>query len=437
MRPERDADFIIKDVTAREILDSRGNPTVEVDVFLSGGGWGRAAVPSGASTGSREALELRDGDAGRYGGKGVEKAVEAVHESLGPELEGLDAREQAMIDNMLLDLDGTPNKSRYGANAILGVSMAAARAAAHETGVPLFRYLGGSAACLLPVPMLNVLNGGAHAANNLDIQEFMLVPHGASSFHEALRWGTEIYHTLKKILDKRGLTTAVGDEGGFAPSLESHRQALDLLVEAMEKAGRRPGAEVGLALDAAASEFYRGGKYVFEGEKRTFSAPELAGYYEELLKNYPLISIEDPFAEDDWEGWKTLVARAGNRVQVVGDDIFVTQAPLLSRGIAENAANAILIKLNQVGSVSETLDVMDAARRAGFGAVVSHRSGETEDVFIAHLAVAMQCGQIKTGAPCRSDRTAKYNELLRIEEELGVQARYAGSEPYRRFQGRG
>lgn len=428
-----DSLFRIDRIVAREILDSRGQPTVEVDVHLKGGVRGRACVPSGASTGKREALERRDGDAKRYWGKGVLQAVESVNRILAEKLTGFDAHEQAALDRALIDLDGTPNKSKLGANAVLGVSLAAAHAAARAGGLPLYRSLGGDAAHLLPTPLINVLNGGAHAANNLDIQEFMLVPYGAPTFREALRWAAECTHALKALLGEAGLTTSVGDEGGFAPSLGTNAEALDWLLRAVEKAGFSPGKDVGLALDSAANEFYEGANYHFRGENRRLSTSELVAYYESLLGRYPIVSLEDPLAEDDWDGWKAITSRLADRVQLVGDDLFVTQRPLLQRGIDERAANAILIKLNQVGTVTETLDVIELAGRAGYGLVVSHRSGETEDTSIAHLAVATGAGQIKTGAPCRTDRVAKYNELLRIEEALGSRARFAGREPYRRF----
>ena len=416
------------EVRARQILDSRGNPTVEADVALNGGETGRAAVPSGASTGTLEAVELRDGD-GQYGGKGVARAVANVNDVIGPAIVGLDATDQQMIDQIMLDLDATPNKGRLGANALLAVSLATAKAAAGQVGLPLFRYLGGPAARELPVPMLNVLNGGAHAANPLDVQEFMLVPGGLPSFSSALRAGVEVYHHLKKVLSGRDLSTNVGDEGGFAPDLASSREALDLLMAAVEQAGYRPGEEIALSLDVAASEFYQDGRYHFEG--RSLGAVEMVDFYESLVDDYPIVSIEDGMAEDDWEGWARLTERLGGRVQVVGDDIFVTNELILRRGIDEGVANAVLVKVNQIGTLSETLTTMEIARGAGYGRVVSHRSGETEDTFIAHLAVATNAGQIKTGAPARSERTAKYNELLRIEEQLGKQARYPGFTVYK------
>ncbi|PJJ71474.1 enolase [Diaminobutyricimonas aerilata] len=418
-------------VSAREILDSRGNPTVEVEVLLDDGTVSRAAVPSGASTGAFEAYELRDGDAARYGGKGVEEAVDAVIDRIGPEIEGFDATDQRLIDATLIALDGTDNKKELGANAILGVSLAVARAAADSADLPLFRYLGGPNAHVLPVPMLNVINGGAHADTNVDIQEFMILPVGASSFREGLRWGAETYHALKSLLKSRGLSTGLGDEGGFAPSLDSNRAALDLLVEAIEKAGFTAGTDIALGLDVASTEFFENGVYTFEG-KATSSA-ELSAYYAELLGAYPLVSIEDPLAEDDWEGWAQLTAEIGDRVQLVGDDLFVTNPTRLADGIARKAANSILVKVNQIGTLTETLDAVSLAHRSGYTAVMSHRSGETEDTTIADLAVAVDCGQIKTGAPARSERVAKYNQLLRIEEELGDAAVYAGRSAFPRF----
>ncbi|MFR9673446.1 phosphopyruvate hydratase [Streptomyces sp. TR06-5] len=420
-------------VVAREILDSRGNPTVEVEVGLDDGSTGRAAVPSGASTGAFEALELRDGDAGRYGGKGVEKAVLAVIEQIGPELVGYDATEQRLIDQAMFDLDATADKSSLGANAILGVSLAVAHAASEASDLPLFRYLGGPNAHQLPVPMMNILNGGSHADSNVDIQEFMIAPIGAESFSEALRWGAEVYHALKSVLKERGLATGLGDEGGFAPNLGSNREALDLILEAVEKAGYTPGQDIALALDVAASEFYKDGSYVFEGRNRT--AEEMAAYYEELAEAYPMVSIEDPLYEDDWAGWTTLTAKLGDTVQLVGDDLFVTNPERLSRGIEEKAGNALLVKVNQIGSLTETLDAVELAQRNGFKCMMSHRSGETEDVTIADLAVAVNCGQIKAGAPARSDRVAKYNQLLRIEEILDDAAVYAGRSAFPRFKG--
>jgi len=417
---------VIVDMVAREILDSRGNPTLEVDVYLDDDSMGRAAVPSGASTGSFEAVELRDGDPGRFQGKGVRQAVNNVNTIIAEEICGFEATDQAGIDRALIDLDGTENKSRLGANAIVGVSLAVAKAAAASLGVPLYRYLGGLFARELPVPFMNILNGGKHADNNLDIQEFMIVPIGTNSFAEALRAGVEVYHRLKEVLKKRGLSATVGDEGGFAPHLEGHRQALDLLLEAIEKAGYHPGEEIALALDAAASEFYRDGRYVLAGEDRSLTADEMIAFYEELVGQYPIVSLEDGLAEEDWEGWRELTRRLGSKVQLVGDDLFVTNTARLQRGIDTGVANAILIKVNQIGTVTETLDAITMARRAGYRAVISHRSGETEDSFIADLAVATGVGQIKTGAPARSERVAKYNRLLRIEEELNASAVYAG-----------
>ncbi|WP_042368757.1 phosphopyruvate hydratase [Streptacidiphilus neutrinimicus] len=420
-------------VVAREILDSRGNPTVEVEVGLDDGSTGRAAVPSGASTGAFEALELRDGDKSRYGGKGVEKAVLAVIEQIGPELVGYDATEQRLIDQAMLDLDATADKSSLGANAILGVSLAVAHAASEASDLPLFRYLGGPNAHVLPVPMMNILNGGSHADSNVDIQEFMIAPIGAESFSEALRWGVEVYHQLKGVLKARGLSTGLGDEGGFAPNLDSNREALDLIVEAIKGAGYTPGRDIALALDVAASEFYKDGAYQFEG--KALSAAEMTAYYAELVAAYPLVSIEDPLFEDDWEGWKTITAELGDKVQLVGDDLFVTNPERLARGIKEGAANALLVKVNQIGSLTETLDAVELAQRNGYRCMMSHRSGETEDVTIADLAVATNCGQIKTGAPARSERVAKYNQLLRIEEILDDAAEYAGRGAFPRFNG--
>ncbi|GAB2899710.1 phosphopyruvate hydratase [Streptomyces mayteni] len=419
-------------VVAREILDSRGNPTVEVEVGLDDGSTGRAAVPSGASTGAFEALELRDGDQSRYLGKGVEKAVLAVIEQIGPELVGYDATEQRLIDQAMFDLDATADKSSLGANAILGVSLAVAHAASESRDLPLFRYLGGPNAHLLPVPMMNILNGGAHADSNVDIQEFMIAPIGAESFSEAVRWGAETYHTLKKVLKERGLGTGLGDEGGFAPNLESNREALDLIVEAIQKAGYTPGQDIALALDVAATELYSDGVYTLEGKAHT--AEELTAYYTELVRDYPLVSIEDPLSEEDWEGWGTLTAALGDKVQIVGDDLFVTNPERLQRGIDSAAANALLVKVNQIGSLTETLDAVELAQRNGFKCMMSHRSGETEDVTIADLAVATNCGQIKTGAPARSERVAKYNQLMRIEEILDDAAVYAGRSAFPRFR---
>ena len=419
----------ISAVRAREILDSRGNPTVEAEVALAGGGFGRAAVPSGASTGALEAIELRDGG-DRYGGKGVSRAVATVNDTIAPELVGMDATHQQAIDRRMLDLDATPNKASLGANAILAVSLAAARAAADQVGLPLFRYLGGPAARVLPVPLLNVLNGGAHAANSVDIQEFMIVPGGFPSFREALRAGAEVYQSLKKVLSGRGLATNVGDEGGFAPNLPTNRAALELLAEAIDAAGYELGGEIALALDVASSELYREGQYRLEGGDKT--SQEMIEFLAGLVEDFPLVSVEDGMAEDDWDGWSALTSRLGGSVQLVGDDLFVTNAEILARGIDEKAANAVLVKVNQIGSLSETLATMELAASASFGRMVSHRSGETEDSFIAHLAVATNAGQIKAGAPARSERTAKYNELLRIEEALGSEARYAGWDTFRR-----
>nr|WP_223245604.1 phosphopyruvate hydratase [Streptomyces sp. CBMA156] len=419
-------------VVAREILDSRGNPTVEVEVGLDDGSTGRAAVPSGASTGAFEALELRDGDKNRYFGKGVEKAVLAVIEQIGPELVGYDATEQRLIDQAMLDLDATPDKSSLGANAILGVSLAVAHAASEASDLPLFRYLGGPNAHVLPVPMMNILNGGSHADSNVDIQEFMIAPIGAESFSEAVRWGVEVYHTLKGVLKERGLSTGLGDEGGFAPNLDSNREALDLITEAIQKAGYVPGRDIALALDVAASEFYEDGAYQFEG--KALSAAELIEYYAGLVAAYPLVSIEDPLDESDWDGWKAMTVKLGDKVQLVGDDLFVTNPQRLARGIESGTANALLVKVNQIGSLTETLDAVELAQRNGYRCMMSHRSGETEDVTIADLAVATNCGQIKTGAPARSERVAKYNQLLRIEEILDDAAEYAGRGAFPRFR---
>ena len=421
----------IEAVDAREILDSRGNPTVEVEVALDDATFARASVPSGASTGQFEAVELRDGDSDRYHGKGVEKAVTGVLDEIGPELLGFDASDQRLIDQALLDLDGTPNKERLGANAILGVSLAVARAAADSAELPLFRYLGGPNAHLLPVPMMNILNGGAHADSNVDIQEFMVAPIGASTFRDALRWGAEVYHALKSVLKEKGYATGLGDEGGFAPNLPSNRDALDLIAVAVEQTGFSLGTDVAFALDVAATEFHGDGNYTFEGVVRT--ADELGAYYAELVSAYPLVSIEDPLAEDDWAGWAALTASIGGRVQIVGDDLFVTNPDRLGRGIAEGCANALLVKVNQIGTLTETLDAVDMAHRSSYRCMMSHRSGETEDTTIADLAVATNCGQLKTGAPARSERVAKYNQLLRIEEELDDAARYAGAGAFPRF----
>ncbi len=420
----------IEAVGAREILDSRGNPTVEVEIVLDDGSTGRAAVPSGASTGAFEAVELRDGG-DRYLGKGVQKAVEGVLDKAGPRLIGQDASEQRLIDQLLLDLDGTPNKAELGANAILGVSLAVAKAAADSADLPLFRYVGGPNAHVLPVPMMNILNGGAHADTNVDIQEFMIAPIGAPTFRDALRQGAEVYHALKSVLKKRGLATGVGDEGGFAPDLGSNREALDLIAEAIGHAGLELGRDVVLALDVAATEFCTDGRYTFEGATKT--AEEMTAYYAELVAAYPIVSIEDPLDEDDWDGWKAITDQLGAKTQLVGDDLFVTNVERLQRGIDGGQANALLVKVNQIGSLTETLDSVDLAHRNGYRCMMSHRSGETEDVTIADLAVATNCGQIKTGAPARSERVAKYNQLLRIEEELDDAARYAGRSAFPRF----
>jgi len=423
----------IEDVIAREVLDSRGNPTVEVDVVLAGGILGRAAVPSGASTGSREALELRDGDAKRYLGKGVLKAIDHIERTIAPAIIGFEAVNQVFLDETMKALDGTENKSKLGANATLAVSMANARAAADFLGMPLYRYLGGANTKLLPVPLLNVLNGGAHADNNVDVQEFMIAPVGFDTFNRALRAGVECYHALKAVLKSKKLSTAVGDEGGFAPNLSSNEQALEVLVEAIKKAGYKPGKDVVLALDVAASEFYEKGSYVLEAEaKPKKSGDELIAIYERWSKTYPIVSIEDGMAEGDWAGWKKLTDRLGARVQLVGDDLFVTNSSILAEGIAKGVANSVLIKVNQIGTLTETFDCMQMAHRAGYSCIASHRSGETEDTLIADLAVALNVGQIKTGAPARSERTAKYNQLLRIEEELGEDARYAGWDAFPR-----
>ena len=421
----------IATIHAREILDSRGNPTVEVDVRLEDGSFGRAAIPSGASTGKHEAVELRDGDEKRYRGKGVLTACRNVEESIAPELAGVDALDQREVDRRMLELDGTLDKSKLGANAILGVSLATAHAAAASLGVPLYRYLGGPSAHLLPVPMLNVINGGAHADNSIDVQEFMLVPLGAVSFSEALRWGAECFHVLASDLKGRGLSTGVGDEGGYAPDLPTTAAALETLVGAIESAGLEPGTDVALALDVAASELFEDGRYRLEGTERDWEG--MASWYEELLGAFPIVSIEDPLAEDDWDGWRAATEGLGERVQLVGDDLYVTNQDRLARGISERSSNAILVKVNQIGTLSETVEVVTAAAEAGFGRVMSHRSGETEDATIADLAVATGTGQIKAGAPSRGERTAKYNRLLRIESELGEGARYAGGAPYRRF----
>ncbi len=421
----------IESVGAREILDSRGNPTIEVEVELDDGTFSRAAVPSGASTGAFEAVELRDGDAGRYSGKGVQQAVLAVLDEIGPELLGFDASEQRLIDQALIDLDGTSDKSRIGANAVLGVSLAVARAAAVSADLPLFRYVGGPNAHVLPVPMMNILNGGAHADSNVDVQEFMVAPIGATTFSEALQWGAEVYHCLKGVLKEQGLATGLGDEGGFAPSLSSNRAALDLIGQAVERAGYRLGDDVALALDVAATEFFSDGSYTFEG--KAMDAAQMSAYYATLVADYPIVSIEDPLSEDDWSGWSTLTAELGGTVQIVGDDLFVTNPTRLQRGIDEASANALLVKVNQIGTLTETLDAVSLAHSSGFRCMMSHRSGETEDTTIADLAVATDCGQIKTGAPARSERVAKYNQLLRIEELLDDAARYAGRGAFPRF----
>lgn len=423
---------LIEYIQAREILDSRGNPTIEVEVELETGAQGRAAVPSGASTGQFEAVELRDGDKGRYLGKGVLTAVSNV-DAIAEEVEhNLDAFDQRAIDMAMIELDGTPNKGKLGANAILGVSLAVAQAAAEDAGLHLYQYLGGPTANLLPVPMMNILNGGSHADSNVDIQEFMIAPIGAETFAEAVRMGAEVYHSLKKVLNERGLSTGLGDEGGFAPNLESNRAALDLIVEAIKAAGYEPGKQVALALDVAASEFFEDGGYTFEGAKK--SAEEMVAYYAELVDAYPLVSIEDPLDEEDWDGWKKMTEQLGEKVQLVGDDLFVTNVERLQRGIDNDTANALLVKVNQIGSLTETIDAVNLAHRNGYASMMSHRSGETEDVTIADLAVALGCGQIKTGAPARSDRVAKYNQLLRIEQNLDETAEYAGAKAFPRFK---
>jgi len=421
----------IEAVGAREILDSRGNPTVEVEVALDDGTFARAAVPSGASTGAFEAVELRDGG-DRYNGKGVLKAVAAVLDDIGPEILGFEASEQRLLDAALIDLDGTPDKSKFGANAILGVSLAVAKAAASSAELPLFRYLGGPNAYLLPVPMLNILNGGAHADSNVDVQEFMIAPIGAPTFAEALRSGAEVYHALKSVLKAKGLSTGLGDEGGFAPSLESNRAALDVISEAVEKAGLKLGTDIVFAMDVAATEFYKDGAYQFEGAAKT--SAEMIAYYTDLVANYPIVSIEDPMSEEDWDGWVDLTTGLDETIQIVGDDLFVTNPERLARGIQVGAANALLVKVNQIGTLTETFDAVDLAHRSGYRCMMSHRSGETEDTTIADLAVATNCGQIKTGAPARSERVAKYNQLLRIEEELDDAARYSGASAFPRYQ---
>lgn len=417
---------------AREILDSRGNPTVEVEVLLEDGTVGRAGVPSGASTGEFEAVELRDSDPERYLGKGVQQAVDAVLDDLNNAIAGFEAEEQRLIDQAMIDTDGTDNKSRVGANAILGVSLAVARAAAQSADLPLYRYLGGPNAHIMPVPMMNILNGGSHADSNVDIQEFMIAPIGAASFREALQWGTEVYHALKAVLKDRGLSTGLGDEGGFAPNLESNSEALDLIIEAIEKAGRKPGKDIALALDVASSEFFKDGAYQFEGETKT--AADMIAYYADLVERYPLVSIEDPLDENDWDGWVELTGELGEKVQIVGDDLFVTNPERLRRGIESGAANSLLVKVNQIGSLTETFDAVMLAQTNRYTCMISHRSGETEDTTIADLAVATQAGQIKTGAPARSERVAKYNQLLRIEEQLADAARYAGRSAFPRFR---
>ncbi|MFC7494547.1 MULTISPECIES: phosphopyruvate hydratase [unclassified Nocardioides] len=422
----------IEAVGAREVLDSRGNPTVEVEVLLDDGAFARAMVPSGASTGAFEAVELRDGG-DRYAGKGVQRAVKGVIETIAPAVEGIDADDQRLVDQTMLQLDGTPNKATLGANAILGVSLAVARAAADSAGLPLYRYVGGPNAHLLPVPMMNILNGGAHADSNVDVQEFMIAPIGAPTFREALRSGAEVYHALKSVLKKKGLSTGLGDEGGFAPDLDSNRAALDLIAEAVSAAGLTLGKDIALAMDVAASEFYKDGSYVFEGAPK--STDEMVAYYADLVASYPIVSVEDPLDEDDWDGWKAITDALGARTQLVGDDLFVTNVERLQRGITGGQANALLVKVNQIGSLTETLDSVELAHRNGYRCMMSHRSGETEDTTIADLAVATNCGQIKTGAPARSDRVAKYNQLLRIEDELGDAARYSGASAFPRYAG--
>ncbi|MEI7027830.1 phosphopyruvate hydratase [Paenibacillus sp. y28] len=421
---------IIADVYAREVLDSRGNPTVEVEVYLEGGAVGRAIVPSGASTGAHEAVELRDGDKSRYLGKGVLKAVENVNEIIAPEIIGLDALDQVGIDNKMIELDGTPNKAKLGANAILAVSMAVARAAAEAVEVPLYAYLGGFNAKTLPVPMMNIINGGAHADNNVDVQEFMVLPVGAPSFKEALRWGAEIFHSLKAVLKDKGLNTAVGDEGGFAPNLSSNEDAIKTIITAIERAGYKPGEEVFLGMDVASTEFFKDGKYHLEGEGKSFTSAEWVDFLAAWVDKYPIISIEDGCSEDDWEGWKLLTDKLGSKVQLVGDDLFVTNTTRLGQGIEQGIGNSILVKVNQIGTLTETFDAIEMAKRAGYTAVISHRSGESEDSTIADIAVATNAGQIKTGAPSRTDRVAKYNQLLRIEDELAYVAQYGGRKAF-------
>ncbi len=422
--------MFIDEVVAREILDSRGNPTIEVDVYLEDGVMGRAAVPSGASTGSREAVELRDGDAARYGGKGVQRAVENVNDVIANEITGMEATDQAAIDQVMIDLDGTQNKGKLGANAILAVSLAVAKAAANWTGLPLFRYIGGPSARRLPIPQMNIMNGGKHADNNVDLQEFMIMPVGAESFAEGLRWGSEVYHTLKRVLSEQGLSTSVGDEGGFAPNLPNNEAAIQAIMSAIEAAGYDPGPQVALALDPAASEFFEDGKYHLKGEDKVLTSAEMVEYYAALVDKYPIVSLEDGLAEDDWEGWTLLTKELGQRLQLVGDDIFVTNTEYLRKGIEIGVANSILIKVNQIGTLTETLRAIEMAKHAGYTTVISHRSGETEDSTIADLAVAVNAGQIKTGAPARAERVAKYNQLLRIEESLGEVSLYGGPDVF-------
>jgi len=426
----------IEEISAMEILDSRGNPTVEVTVVLNNGVAGRAAVPSGASTGAFEAVELRDKDPNRYGGKGILIAIKNITEVLAPGLVGAAAMDQSLIDQEIIRLDGTENKSNLGANATLGVSLAVAKAAANSMGMPLFRYVGGVSACVLPVPLMNILNGGKHAEGGVDFHEFMIVPLGASSFSEALRWGTEVYHALKSVLHKKGLATGVGDEGGFAPSLKTNEEALELILQAIEKAGLKPGSEIGLALDPASTEFYIDGQYRLATENLTLSSKDMVKYYEKLVSKYPIVSIEDGLAEEDWDGWKLLSDSIGSKIQLVGDDLFVTNTKRIMRGIESGVANAVLIKPNQIGTLTETLDAINMARESGYGNVISHRSGETEDATIADLAVATCAGQIKTGAPCRAERTAKYNQLLRIERDLGRSAIFRGAQSFAQFRAR-
>ena len=421
---------VIEGVIGRQILDSRGNPTVEVEVYLEDGSMGRASVPSGASTGAHEAVELRDGTKNLYGGKGVLKAVEHVNETIASQIITLDATDQVGIDRLMIEIDGTDNKGKLGANAILGVSLAVAKAAANSLGLPLYRYIGGTSGCQLPVPMMNILNGGKHADSNVDLQEFMVLPVGAKSFSEALRWGVDIYHALKGVLKKQGQSTGIGDEGGFAPNLPSNETAFQVIVEAIQAAGYTPGEQIMLGMDPAASEFYENGSYVLKGEGRTLTGAEMVEYYAGLCERYPILTIEDGLAEDDWETWKLLTDRLGKKVQIVGDDLFVTNTKFLKRGIGSGTANSILVKVNQIGTLTETLDAIEMAKRAGYTAIISHRSGETEDATISDIVVATNAGQIKTGAPARSDRVAKYNQLLRIEEELGQSARYDGLQSF-------